>query len=48
LLTPHSGLRAAAAPQRLDSALETVSVANDLVDIPAMQGLGDECVAFKH
>ena len=41
VLTPHSGLRAAAAPQRLDSALETVSGANDLVDIPVMQGLGD-------
>ena len=41
VLTPHSGLRAAAAPQRLDSALETVSVANDLVDTPAMQSLGD-------
>jgi len=25
----------------LDSALETVSVANDLVDTPAMQSLGD-------
>ena len=34
VLTPHSGFRTAAA-------LERVWVANDLVDIPAMQSLGD-------